>query len=55
MRHVLKSSINSFVSLPGDERTGRGEGEAMPTLIAETLMDYFDIKLKPGADVSKLG
>ncbi|MFG3702474.1 hypothetical protein ACGF5C_32040 [Micromonospora sp. NPDC047620] len=29
--------------------------EAMPTLIADTLMDYFDLKMKPGADVSNLG
>lgn len=26
--------------------------EDMPLLIADTLMDYFDIALKPGADVS---
>ena len=26
--------------------------EDMPRLIADTLLDYFDITLKPGADVS---
>lgn len=26
--------------------------EDMPPLIADTLLDYFDIALKPGADVS---
>ena len=26
--------------------------EDMPPLIADTLLDYFDITLKPGADVS---
>lgn len=29
--------------------------EQMPTLIADTLLDYFDVSLKAGADVSNLG
>lgn len=29
--------------------------EEMPPLIADTLLDYFDIALKPGADVSGFG
>jgi hypothetical protein len=28
--------------------------EEMPLLIADTLLEYFDISLKPGADVSDL-
>ena len=32
---------------------GRPVAEMTP-LIADTLLDYFDISLKPGADVSKL-
>jgi hypothetical protein len=28
--------------------------EDMPPLIADTLLDYFDITLKPGADFSGL-
>jgi hypothetical protein len=28
--------------------------EGMPLLIADTLLEYFDISLKPGADVSNL-
>lgn len=29
--------------------------EQMPPLIADTLLDYFDVSLKAGADVSDLG
>jgi len=28
--------------------------EAMPPLIADTLLDYFDVALKPGANLSDL-
>ena len=28
--------------------------EQIPMLIADTLLDYFDIALKPGADLSSL-
>lgn len=28
--------------------------EEMPQLIADTLLDYFDVSLKPGADISAL-
>jgi hypothetical protein len=28
--------------------------EEMPPLIADTMLDYFDITLKPGADLSNL-
>jgi hypothetical protein len=28
--------------------------EEMPPLIADTVLDYFDITLKPGADLSNL-
>jgi hypothetical protein len=27
----------------------------MPPLIADTLLDFFDVTLKPGADLSGLG
>lgn len=29
--------------------------EDMPPLIADTVLDYFDVALKPGADLSGLG
>jgi hypothetical protein len=29
--------------------------EQMPPLIADTLLDYFDVSLKAGADLSDLG
>jgi hypothetical protein len=29
--------------------------EQMPPLIADTLLDYFDVSLKAGTDVSHLG
>ena len=29
--------------------------EQMPPLIADTLLDYFNVSLKAGADVSDLG
>jgi hypothetical protein len=28
--------------------------EAMPPLIADTLLDYFDMTLKPGVDIPAL-
>lgn len=29
--------------------------DAMPPLIADSLLDYFDVTLKPGVDLSELG
>lgn len=29
--------------------------EQMPTFVADTVLDFFDVTLKPGADVANLG
>ena len=29
--------------------------DQLPTLIADTLLDFFDVSLKAGADISHLG
>jgi hypothetical protein len=29
--------------------------DAVPPLIADSLLDYFDVTLKPGVDLSELG
>jgi hypothetical protein len=41
----------------GDGRAGWRGGrtvEAMPPLITDTLLDYFDVTLKPDVDISGL-
>ena len=29
--------------------------EQLPTFVADTVLDFFDVTLKPGADVANLG
>lgn len=29
--------------------------EQMPTFVADTVLDFFDVTLKPGADLANLG
>lgn len=47
LRRVIASEMNAQVGVQ------RAVG-AMPPLIADSLLDYFDVALKPGIDLSAL-
>jgi hypothetical protein len=48
LRRVITWEVDAQVSV--ERRI-----EDIPAHIADTLLDYFDITLKPGANLSKLG
>lgn len=52
-RTVLADQLQRVIAWEVQAQLGvRRAPEKWPALIADTLLDYFDVHLKPGADIS---
>lgn len=55
-RAEVFEQLRRVIAWEVDAQVGVGRPvEHMPTHIADTLLDFFDVSLKAGADVSHLG
>jgi hypothetical protein len=55
-RAEVLDQLRRVIAWEVDAQMGVGRPvEQMPMQIADTLLDHFDVSLKPGADVSDLG
>lgn len=54
-RHEVYDQLRRVIAWEMDAQAGVQRAlDAMPPLIAGSLLDYFDVALKPGADLSAL-